>query len=103
MEYVHAVDCTVRSVVSSEEKLRTRRGRKDVGMSINLGHLLTQCVINAVVLILDHLIACPAHEVKVCLPFQFTKRDTIKEIEAEVQRRWERERTFEIDAPKVRH
>lgn len=32
---------------------------------------------------------------------QFVKRDTIREIEKEVQRRWEKERIFEIDAPKV--
>ena len=32
---------------------------------------------------------------------QFAKRDTIREIEKEVQRRWDKERIFEVDAPKV--
>ena len=32
---------------------------------------------------------------------QFAKRDTIREIEKEVQRRWDKERIFEADAPKV--
>ena len=33
---------------------------------------------------------------------QFVKRDTIRDIEKAVQQRWERERIFEMDAPKVR-
>ena len=33
--------------------------------------------------------------------FQFAKRDTIREIEKEVQRRWDKEKIFEVDAPKV--
>lgn len=35
------------------------------------------------------------------LPFlsQFAKRDTIREIEKEVQRRWEAEKVFYVDAP----
>ena len=37
-----------------------------------------------------------------CFVFtQFVKRDTILEIEKEVQLRWEREHVFEIDAPEV--
>ena len=32
---------------------------------------------------------------------QFTKLEAIRDIEREVQQRWEREKTFEIDAPKV--
>lgn len=35
------------------------------------------------------------------LPVQFVKRDAIHDIEREVQQRWENERVFEIDAPKV--
>lgn len=31
--------------------------------------------------------------------FKFAKRDTIREIEKEVQRRWEAEKLFYIDAP----
>ena len=37
-----------------------------------------------------------------CPVLQFAKREAIREIEKEVQRRWEQEKVFEIDAPQVR-
>lgn len=32
---------------------------------------------------------------------QFSKRDTLREIEKKIQEKWENEKIFEIDAPKV--
>lgn len=43
-----------------------------------------------------------AYHIAACDPLvQFTKLEAIRDIEREVQQRWEREKTFEIDAPKV--
>jgi len=43
-----------------------------------------------------------AYHTAACDPLvQFTKLEAIRDIEREVQQRWEREKTFEIDAPKV--
>lgn len=33
---------------------------------------------------------------------QFAKRDFLRGVEKDVQRRWEQDKVFEVDAPKVR-
>ena len=61
-------------------------------------------VIPLLAVLSNHIKSCHSWQRNIWLVVvhpQFHKRDTLRDIELGIQQRWEREKVFEVDAPKV--